>query len=123
MRCLHQRSGACASCGAHLDAVERLATQLDQVAGAQQPHLEAWEAPPAAVRATQPFGLFAYERVALVVTAFVSLLVLVESLPPWAVLLLLLTTMACLFRTQGRQLDALQRVVTGFVKGRADRAS
>jgi hypothetical protein len=122
MRCPHHVSGLCGSCASRQQAVEHLVSRLDHDARARHSDVLATveEAGPrqAGARAALPFGLHRYERVGLVAAVCVTLALLPQVLPPWALLLALLTAVASLIRTRGHALDALLRGVRGFVTGR-----
>jgi hypothetical protein len=125
MRCPHQAPGVCASCWSRQEAVERLARRLDRDSTMLHAQVDAWDAEvgpqPERGRAGQPLGLHGHERIVLVATVVVALLVLLDNLPPWALLLVVLSAVASLIRTQGRLLDALLRAVRSFVKGPPNR--
>ena len=90
---------------------------LDRYAARVQAQGAAKQAAKATARSAQPFNLFWYERVAVVLGALLLLGMLVAALPTWLLLLVLLGVGVAVRRYRDRPLLAVVRVVGRFVRG------
>jgi hypothetical protein len=141
--CSHQDFGVCDNCWSYQKAQEDHRRKLDRDARARQADFErerrraqpsgptwldhqaarissqaaAAKAAKNAARATQPFNLFWYERVAVVAGLLLAVLLLLSELPGWLFLLVLVGGVLAVRRWRDRPLLAVVRMVGRFIRG------